>query len=47
VKRIALLSNVNIDPVAIGLRRRNVDVWAPDGYGDIFGALDEGEIKSI
>jgi len=43
VKRIALLSNVNIDPVAIGLRRRNVDVWAPDGYGDIFGALGNPE----
>lgn len=38
-KTIALLSNVNIDPIANRLRDEGLNVWTPDGYGDVIGAL--------
>ena len=37
--RIALLSNVNVDPVKSILEGDGLSVWSPDGYGDVFGAL--------
>lgn len=38
-ERIALLSNVNVTPIARVIEQAGFDVWEPAGYGDILGAL--------
>lgn len=43
MKRIALLSNVNIDPLKRKLSSIGNEVWTPAGYGEVLGALiDQG-----
>ena len=40
---VALLSNVNVAPVAGLLADKGIGVWMPDGYGDVIGALADPE----
>lgn len=41
-KRIALLSNVNVVPVALELQKDGFEVWEANGFGEIIGPLLDG-----